>query len=146
MIVGSGAIIDIANTFANVYVGGDYSLLFVSSSSTYNAGSVNSNAWSLDSIGSHGNGFSMSDGGLFIVYNVLEFANGNTGPFFFDFEISSTNVAISDFVDGQVLWDSNGSAAGGETFSFVVNSVPEPTSVGLLCLGGLALIGRRKRS
>ena len=67
--------------------------------------------------------------------------------FNFDFVLTDNDGDINDYTDGLVLWDSNGfDTEGGQTVTFAVNSVPEPSSTALLGLGAMGLLVRRKRS
>jgi hypothetical protein len=51
---------------------------------------------------------------------------------------SSPDAALADNLDGIIITLSDGSIAN-------INLAPEPASLSLLALGGLALLGRRRR-
>ena len=73
---------------------------------------------------------------------------GLTGIVPFDFTMSDDfhRGDINEFVDGHVVWDSNGFATpGGQTITFRTTPVPEP-SVALLGLFGAVFTLRRRRA
>lgn len=63
----------------------------------------------------------------------------------FDFVLTDNDGTLSQYTDGLVLWDSNGTDAGGETVTMTV--VPEPSSALLLGLTalGIATLRRQKK-
>jgi len=68
----------------------------------------------------------------------------STGVQNYDFTITDLDGDFSGYVDGHVIFDSNGALAGGE--QVLINVVPEPTALSLFGLGGCAFIARRRRA
>lgn len=99
---------------------------------------TNGAGFELRGIAAHSNNFLNLVGGI---------AQGDgaitTGVQNYDFTILDVDGDIRGYVDGHVLFDSNGDSAGGE--QIVINVIPEPTSLFLIGIGGLALINNRRR-
>ena len=104
-------------------------------------------------IGSFGNAFQLIDTFDDNQFSLIGFnaSRDRSAPalstFNFDFVLTDNDGDIDDYSDGLVIWDSNGfDTEGGETITFSVVNVPEPSSSALLGLGAIGLLVRRKRS
>ena len=109
--------------------------------------SFSSSFISYDSInlGANGNGLGLSSLNLFIYDS--SGTDDDLAPvqtvFNFDFVMTDNDGNISQYTDGQVIWDSNGfGTSGGETITIQV--IPEPSIALLGGLGGLLLLRRRR--
>lgn len=96
--------------------------------------------------GTAGNGINIATDSLWIAG--ASASDDNMAPvetvFEFDWVATDTNGSLDDYVDGFILWDSNGFGfEGGQTISFQV--VPEPNSLALLLIGSLALVSSRRK-
>lgn len=95
-------------------------------------------------LGSFGRGFFVTDDGFNIIYAGA--SHNNAAPrettFAFDFVLTDTDSTLSQYTDGQVLWDSNGLAEGGQTITWKV--IPEPSTIAFLALVGIAQLARRR--
>ena len=100
--------------------------------------------------GSFGNTFTTL--GAFFTLNTQGGLNDDAAPsqsiFNFDFVLTDIDGRLEDYVDGEVIWDSNGNASGGEQVSFsVAEPIPEPSSSALLAAAALSgLLWRRHHS
>lgn len=105
-------------------------------SGTSNGMILESAAWKDDASAS-GSNWSFSSNGTVGTFSF----NSSNGPTF-DF----TGANVSSVAAGTEIKIQHASGAGGaEMTSFTITPIPEPSAIALTCLGGLALILRRRR-
>ncbi len=112
-------------------------LPFLDSGASVDLGS-NGAGLELRGIGSHSNNFFNLVGGMAQNDGAV-----TTGVQNYDFTILDIDGDFSGYVDGHVLFDSNGDTAGGE--QIIISVIPEATSLFLMGIGGVALINYRRR-
>jgi hypothetical protein len=152
-------VFDAPNQFINTYSFANTNLtanganggleLWSSAGATYTRPTTSAINISFSSYGSFGHGLVVDSLGRLGVYAAAGFADDNLAPagasvFHFDFEGFSAVYGTDRFIDGTVIWDSNGAAAGGETVTLRV--IPEPSSALLLATSVLGLVARRRRA
>ncbi len=91
----------------------------------------------------NGAGFTQTSG---VAFGLTPSSTTNTGGFFADAPILFSAGQEIDLLNGKfyinIHTSNNG---GGELRGFLVQAAPEPTSLGLLAVGALGLLTRRKR-